>query len=123
MKEIILWFLHRRWMVKAAAKRMNDAQRAKLLSGLTEKKMIPATGVIQSDAVFLCLLHDPVRFNRHQFMAGWRWAGKYISLGSVGALVVSELVSKSRNAGNYSSFDQGAELAVQQYVNKIKIGG
>ena len=102
---------------------MNDAQRAKLLIGLTKNKMIPATGIIHSDAVYLCLFHDPVRFNRHQFMAGWRWAGKFISLGSAGVLVVSDLVSKSRNAGDCNSFDQGAELAVQQYVNKIKIGG
>ena len=119
MKEVILWFLHRRWMVKAAAKRMNDAQRAKLLSGLTENKMIPATGVIQSDAVFLCRFHDPVRFNRHQFMSGWRWAVGYINLGSHGALVATELVAKSRRAGDYSSFNRGAELAVQQHKNKM----
>lgn len=120
MKQIALWFLYRRWLIKKASSQLSNERRKKLLAALTLNKMIPATGIIQSDAAFICLFHEPERLDRRQFMAGWRWANSVISGGSAGSSIVGSTAYDARRAGKYGSFDMGAELAVQQQINRMK---
>lgn len=81
--------------------------------------MIPATGIIQSDAAFICLFHEP-KFDRKKFMQGWRWGRRCVTdMLHIGALIVLDGTDRSKKCRDYDSFDQGAELAVEQFHNMM----
>ena len=117
MKQLILWYLCRRWLVKKVASQLSNEKRQKLLAALTVQKMIPATGIIQSDVAFICLFHEP-KFDRKKFMQGWRWGKRCVTdMPRIGAIIVLDAVEHNKRIGRYDSFDQGAELAVEQFHN------
>lgn len=119
MKQLILWCLCRRWLVKKAASQLSNEQRQKLLAALTVNKMIPATGIIQSDAAFICLFNEP-KFDRNRFMQGWRCGKRCITdMPRIGAIIVLDAVEHNKRIGRYDSFDQGAGLAVEQFHNTV----
>lgn len=119
MKQLILWYLCRRWLVKKVASQLSNEQRQKLLATLTANGMIPATGIIQSDAAFICLFHEP-KFDRKKFMQGWRLGKRCVTdMLHIGALIVLDGTERSKKCRDYDSFDQGAELAVEQFHNMM----
>ena len=115
MKQLILWCLCHRWLIKKAASQMSNEQRQKLLAAITLNKMIPSTGIIQSDAAFICLFHEQ-GLNRKKFMQGWRCGRRCVNdMMHLGALIVLDATEESKRRNEYDSFDMGADLAVEQF--------
>lgn len=119
MKQLILWCLCRRWLVKKVVSQLSTEQRQELLAALTANRMIPATGIIQSDAAFICLFHEP-KFDRKKFMQGWRLGKRCVTdTQHIGAIIVLDTADHYKKIGRYDSFDQGAELAAEQFHNMM----
>lgn len=119
MKQLILWCLCRRWLVKNVVSQLSTQQRQDLLAALTANRMIPATGIIQSDAAFICLFHEP-KFDRKKFMHGWRCGKRCVTdMLHIGALIVLDGTDHAKRRRYYDSFDQGVELAVEQFHNMM----
>ena len=121
MKQLLLWFLLRRWAIVLHTKGWQLASRRNLLSKLTENGMIPATGVIAADAAMILLFDDDKpKFDRHEFMTGWRTA-KSIIMGAsdkpASADMLRHYSGVAEARGWETSYVMGARLAVEQFDN------
>lgn len=120
MIRIMVWFLFNRWALIKHTRHYPKQSREIMLGKLTANGFIPATGIIASDAAMILLFDDEQKFNRVEFMDGWRASKLIIRCADDSGAAIEALrhytgIADAR--GWETSYIMGAKLAIEQFDN------
>lgn len=120
MIKLLCWFMFNRWSLIKHTRHYPKQSREILLGKLTDNGFIPATGIIASDAAMILLFDDEQKFNRVEFMDGWR-ASRSIIHGATDKLATIDMLRHYTGIadarGWETSYIMGAKLAIEQFDN------